>query len=162
MSSLVLLASCVPGQVKVKVKVSQSCPTLCDHGLFSPWNSLGQKKWSGQPLPSPGDLSNPGIKPRSPALQAASSPAEPQGKPKRWTVMAAAADLSLEEQRLCIWLASCYAPRSEWLTPLHLSSLSLNVLFWETSPDSLLTYTGPSGWFSVLPAVSFHCIYHSL
>ena len=33
-------------------------------------------------LPSPGDLPNPGIKPTSPALQANSLPAEPQGKPK--------------------------------------------------------------------------------
>ena len=32
--------------------------------------------------PSPGDLPNPGIKPRSPTLQADSLPAEPQGKPK--------------------------------------------------------------------------------
>ena len=38
--------------------------------------------WSGQPFPSPGDLPNPGIKPRSPALQVDSLPAEPQGKPK--------------------------------------------------------------------------------
>ena len=38
--------------------------------------------WSGSPFPSPGDLPNPGIKPRSPALQADSLPAEPQGKPK--------------------------------------------------------------------------------
>ena len=30
-----------------------------------------------QPFPSPGDLPNPGIKPRSPALQADSLPAEP-------------------------------------------------------------------------------------
>ena len=40
------------------------------------------KYWSGQLFPSPGDLSNPGIEPRSPALQADSLPAEPQGKPK--------------------------------------------------------------------------------
>ena len=33
-------------------------------------------------FPSPGDLPKPGIKPRSPALQADSLPAEPQGKPK--------------------------------------------------------------------------------
>ena len=32
--------------------------------------------------PSPGDLPNPGIKPRSPALQAISLPAKPQGKPQ--------------------------------------------------------------------------------
>jgi len=29
-----------------------------------------QKYWSGFPCPSPGDLIDPGIKPRSPALQA--------------------------------------------------------------------------------------------
>ena len=38
--------------------------------------------WSGLPFPSPGDLPNPGIEPRSPTLQADSSPAEPQGKPE--------------------------------------------------------------------------------
>ena len=27
---------------RVKVKVSQLCPTLRPHGLYSPWNSLGQ------------------------------------------------------------------------------------------------------------------------
>ena len=32
-------------------------------------------------FPSPGNLPNPGIEPRSPALQADSLPAEPQGKP---------------------------------------------------------------------------------
>ena len=37
--------------------------------------------WSGQPFPSPGDLPNPGIKCRSPALQADSLPADPPGKP---------------------------------------------------------------------------------
>ena len=36
-------------------------------------------EWVG--CPPPGDLPNPGIEPRSPALQANSSPAEPQGKP---------------------------------------------------------------------------------
>ena len=38
--------------------------------------------WSGYPFPSSGDLPHPGIKPRSPALQADSLPAEPQEKPK--------------------------------------------------------------------------------
>ena len=38
--------------------------------------------WSGQPLPSPGDLPNPGIKPRSPTLHTDSLPAEPQGSLK--------------------------------------------------------------------------------
>ena len=39
-----------------------------------------QGYWSGLPFPSPGDLYDPGIKPRSPTLQADSLPAEPQGK----------------------------------------------------------------------------------
>ena len=44
--------------------------------LFAtPWTvaseaPLSMGYWSGLPFPSPGDLPNPGIKPRSPALQA--------------------------------------------------------------------------------------------
>ena len=38
--------------------------------------------WSGEPLPSPGDIPNPGIEPRSRTLQADSLLAESQGKPK--------------------------------------------------------------------------------
>ena len=37
--------------------------------------------WSVYPFPSPGDLPNPRIEPGSPALQADSLLAEPQGKP---------------------------------------------------------------------------------
>ena len=40
-----------------------------------------QECWNGLPFPSPGDLPNPGIKPRSPALQVYSLPSEPPGKP---------------------------------------------------------------------------------
>ena len=40
-----------------------------------------QEYWGGLLFPSPGDLSNPGIEPRSPALQADSLPSEPRGKP---------------------------------------------------------------------------------
>ena len=38
-----------------------------------------QEYWSGLPFPSPEDLPDPGVKPRSPALQAASLPSEPPG-----------------------------------------------------------------------------------
>ena len=41
-----------------------------------------QEYWSRLPFPSPGDLSNPGIKSESPALQADSLQSEPPGKPK--------------------------------------------------------------------------------
>ena len=47
-------------------------------GLCSPWNSPGQDTGVGSHFPSPGDLPNPGIEPRSPALQVDSLPAEPQ------------------------------------------------------------------------------------
>ena len=40
-----------------------------------------QEYWSGLPFQTPGDLPNPGIKPRSPTLQAESLPYEPPGKP---------------------------------------------------------------------------------
>ena len=56
-------------------EVAQSCPTLCN-----PWTvahqaplSMGfsrQEYWSGLSFPSPGDLPDPGIVPRSPTLQA--------------------------------------------------------------------------------------------
>ena len=61
--------------------VAKSCLTLA-----TPWTialqvplSVGfsrQEYWSGLPYPSPGDLPDPGIKPRSPALQANSLPTE--------------------------------------------------------------------------------------
>ena len=56
--------------------------TLQPHRLYSLSMELsGQEYWSGLPFPSPGDLPNPRIKPRSSALQADALPAEPQGKP---------------------------------------------------------------------------------
>ena len=59
----------------LKVKVAQPCLTLS-------WNSPGQNIGVGKPFPSPGDLPNSGIEPRSPASQVDSLPAEAQGKPK--------------------------------------------------------------------------------
>ena len=52
------------------------------HRLVCPWGFSRQEYWSELLFPSPGDLSNPGIEPRSPALQADSLPSEPPGKPK--------------------------------------------------------------------------------
>ena len=40
-----------------------------------------QEYWSGLPFPSPGNLPNPEIEPRSPALRADSLASEPPGKP---------------------------------------------------------------------------------
>ena len=49
--------------------------------LLCPWGFFSQECWSGLPCPAPGDLLNPGIKPRSPALQADSLLSEPPQKP---------------------------------------------------------------------------------
>ena len=45
---------------------------------------LLQEYQSELPFPSPGDLPDPGIEPRSRALQADSLPSEPPGKPQNW------------------------------------------------------------------------------
>ena len=63
-------------------KLHQSCPTLCDPIDSSPPGSLSmgfsrQEYWNGLPSPSPGDLPDPGIKRRSPVLQADSLQSEP-------------------------------------------------------------------------------------
>ena len=46
-----------------------------------------QEYWSGLSFPSPGDVPNPGIEPRSPALQADALSSEPPRKQKaKWIV----------------------------------------------------------------------------
>ena len=75
-----------PCLLKLKVKSLSHVP------LFgTPWTvayqvacSMGfsrQEYWSGLPFPSPGDLPDSGIEPRSPALQADTLTSEPPGKP---------------------------------------------------------------------------------
>ena len=59
------------------MKVAHSCLTL-----FDPMDYTVHGILQASPFSSSGDLPNPGIEPRSPALQADSLPAEPKGKPK--------------------------------------------------------------------------------
>ena len=71
----------------LQVLVSQLCPTLCDPMDWSPPGSsvhgiLQARILEWLPFPSPGDFPDPGIKPRSPALQADSLSFEPPGKYK--------------------------------------------------------------------------------
>ena len=54
------------------VKVAQSCPTLCHPRTIQSMGFSRPECWRGQPFPSPGDLPNPGLKPRSPALHKSS------------------------------------------------------------------------------------------
>ena len=73
--------------VYVCVKSLQSCLTLCQTVTHEAPLSMGfsrQDYWSRLPFLSPGDLPDPGIKPRSPALQAEALTSKPPGKPKEW------------------------------------------------------------------------------
>ena len=73
--------------LKYMYLVTPSCPTLCDpmdcslpgssvHGILQ----VRILEWVT--MTSPGDLPDPGMNPRSPALQEDSLPSEPSGKPK--------------------------------------------------------------------------------
>ena len=64
-----------------EVKVAQSSPILCDPMDYTVHGILQARILEWVAFPFPGDLPNPGIKPRSPALQVDSLPAEPPGKP---------------------------------------------------------------------------------
>ena len=69
-------------------EVAQLCPTVCnpvDCSLpGSPSMGFSRQGYqSGFPFPSPEDLPNPGIEPRSLTLQADSFPSEPPGKHKQ-------------------------------------------------------------------------------
>ena len=71
-----------------KVKVTQSCLTLCDPMDYTQSIECSRpENWSGLPFPSPGDLPNSGLKSRSLTLQVDSLPAEPPGKPKQWLAL---------------------------------------------------------------------------
>ena len=67
---LAAAAACVPDLIIVKVKVSQSCLTLCDPMDYTVNGILQARMLEWVAFPSPRDLPNPGIEPRSPALQA--------------------------------------------------------------------------------------------
>ena len=59
-----------------------SCPTLCDLMDYTVHGILQARILEWVASLSPEDLPNPGIEPRSPAMQADFSPAKPQGKAK--------------------------------------------------------------------------------
>ena len=80
-SSLSLLQGIFPTQGKIRWDWAQVSHIA--GGLFTSWAAReAQEYWSGQPLPSPADLPNPGIELGSPALQVDSLPTELSGKPQ--------------------------------------------------------------------------------
>ena len=133
---------------------------LLSHVRFfvTPWSiahqaplSMGfsrEKYWNGLPFPSPGDLPDPGIEPRSPALKADSFPSEPPGNPILCWVLPKN-NYSLFSSNICSqgWgvskkrrvLIPCRALWGSWAQGLHVPhsfdyrkqpSFSLQELLW--------------------------------
>ena len=155
-----------------KVKVAQSCPTLCNPmdyytvhgtlqarilewvdfpfsrgssqsrdqtqvsriagGFFTSWATRDtQEYWSGWPIPSPGDLSDPGIEPWSPALQVDSLPTELCGKPEthfKWFKCTISAESSnLDGRRPGLWFQlHCQLVGWHRASPFAIVGLSLH------------------------------------
>ena len=74
------------GRMRVKVKVAQSCLTLCNPVDYTVHGILQARILEWVAFPSSRGSSQPRIEPRSPALQVDSLPAEPPGKPKNTRV----------------------------------------------------------------------------
>ena len=79
---------------KVKVKVTESCLILCDPTDYTAHGILQARILEWVAFRFSTGASQPGIKPRSPAMQADSLPAELQRKPKNTGV----GSLSLPQQ----------------------------------------------------------------
>ena len=117
----------------VKVKWSRS---VVSHSV-SPWTIAHrappsmefsrQEYWSGLPFPSPGGLPDPGIGPRSPALQANTLPSEPPGKyPHGLTALCAFPLTHIGNPRHQISNHNL-----EWYKPSFLSLLYLSQILFE-------------------------------
>ena len=68
--------------ISLKVKVAQSCSTLCNPMDYTVYGILQARILEWVVVPFSRDIPNLGIKPRSPILQANSLPFEPPEKPK--------------------------------------------------------------------------------
>ena len=76
-----------------------------------------QEYWCGQSLPSPGDLPDPEIEPRSLTLQADSLPSEPRGKPLKDDAVKVLHSVYLQiwktQQWPQVWKRSVFTPISK-------------------------------------------------
>ena len=121
----------------IYVQKTRKWKSLSRVRLFAtPWTIQSMEfsrpeSWSGWPFPSPGDLPNLGIEARSPALQADSLPAEPQGKPKntgvgslsllQWIFVTQESNTCLMHHRQIIYQLS-YQVQKAWILGYLLSA----------------------------------------
>ena len=122
---------------KCGVRVAQLCLTLCDPWTIQSVEFSRPEYWSGEPFPSPGDLPNPEIEPGSPALQADSFPAEPQGKPLRGYLeklkMAVSLDCSQRKEHILRGATEIYTLSLHDALPISLLVIMVPFLYFETN-----------------------------
>ena len=107
----------------LQARMCADCAVMSD--FATPWTVAYQapqsmefprrEYWSVLPFPSPGDLPDWGIKPKSPAFQADSLPSRLQGSPKNWDFP------SIPRQEY--WSGLPCPPGSSWLRALTTTSL---------------------------------------
>ena len=97
MKLCIYLYECMKVEVKSfsRVRLFVTPWTVVHQAPLSMW-FFRQEYWSGLSFPSPGDLPDPGIKPRSPAMQADALTSEPPGKPYEYVCMC-----------VCIYVCVC-------------------------------------------------------
>ena len=71
-----------------------------------------QEYWSGLPFPSPGDLPDPGIEPRSAALEADALTSEPPGKPMLLLLLLLLSHFSHVQLFVTLWTIALQTPLS--------------------------------------------------
>ena len=112
--------------------VAQSCPTLCNPrtAACQAPQSMGywtrQEYWRGLLFPSPRDLSNSGIEPRSPALQADSLLSEPPGKPTYFPYVSTKSQIPQKPHTIIHSNNSSY---SKWILKLLFHFIQKNFTF---------------------------------
>ena len=113
-------------------------PASSVHGI------LQARYWSGLPFPSPGDLPDPGIKPRSPTWQAYSLLSEPPGKPPTIEVLTVVFFFQLTP---LTWVMVSWLPFAQGNTIKAILSLLMkdlgNLSQNMASGGALLTLSGP-------------------
>ena len=82
MAAVTIRSDIVSESVSRSVMSDSTTPWTVAHQFPLSVEFSRQEYCGGLLFPSPGNLPDPGIKPRSPALQADSLPSEPSGKPR--------------------------------------------------------------------------------
>ena len=132
----------VKEESKSQTLVAQLCPTLCDSMDLAHQVSLSiefsrQEYWSGLPLPSPGDLPDPGIKCVSSTLQTDSLLYEPPENIQN-KIMSSGPITSwqIDGETMETWHILCsWAPKSLQLVPTAMKlkdTCSLEEKLWPT------------------------------